>query len=63
MKSEELTKEEREEVWMEFAKIVLKRLDYWKKHNPKKYREFWREYRKLEKAFSEDLDEEKKKVK
>jgi hypothetical protein len=55
MKSEELTKEEREEVWIEFAKIVLKRLDYWKKHNPKKYREFWREYWKLEKAFSEDL--------
>jgi nuclear transport factor 2 (NTF2) superfamily protein len=61
-----LTEEERkriDEAWRIAGEKIWKRLQYWKKHNPKKYREFWREYWKLEKAFSEDLDEEKKKAK
>jgi len=51
----ELSEEERrrrEEAWDRIADKVWKKLQYWKKHNPKKYRQFWREIRELEKAFS-----------
>jgi nuclear transport factor 2 (NTF2) superfamily protein len=51
----ELNEEERkkiDEAWRIAGEKIWKRLQYWKKHNPKKYREFWREYWKLEKAFS-----------
>jgi len=50
-----LSEKEREEIeksWDRAADKVWKKLQYWKKHNPKKYRQFWREIRELEKAFS-----------
>jgi 2-oxoglutarate dehydrogenase complex dehydrogenase (E1) component-like enzyme len=50
-----LSEKERKEIeksWDRAADKVWKKLQYWKKHNPKKYRQFWREIRELEKAFS-----------
>jgi 2-oxoglutarate dehydrogenase complex dehydrogenase (E1) component-like enzyme len=50
----ELTEEERrrrEEAWERAAERFWETLEYWKKHNPKKYRKFWRDYKKLEEAF------------
>jgi 2-oxoglutarate dehydrogenase complex dehydrogenase (E1) component-like enzyme len=55
LKRGELSEEERkriEEAWDRIADKVWEKLQYWKKHNPKKYRQFWREIRELEKAFS-----------
>jgi hypothetical protein len=33
----------REEAWDRIADKVWKKLQYWKKHNPKKYRQFFGE--------------------
>jgi len=40
-----------EKAWERMANKFWKKLEYWKRYNPKKYRKFWRDYRKLEKAF------------
>ena len=47
----EKEKEEIEEAWERMADKFWKTIEYWKKHNPKKYRKFWRDYKKLEEAF------------
>jgi hypothetical protein len=44
-------KESSEEAWDRAAEKFWKTLEYCKKHNPKKYRKFWRDYKKLEEAF------------
>jgi len=49
-----LSEKEREEIekaWERMADKFWKTLEYWKKHNPKKYRKFWRDYKKLEEVF------------
>jgi len=33
------------------AEFFRKTLEYWKNHNPKKYKKFWRDYKKLKKVF------------
>jgi hypothetical protein len=51
----ELTEEERkriDEAWRRVGDKIWRKLQYWKKHNPKKYRQFWREIKEVEKAFS-----------
>ncbi|MDT7858854.1 MAG: hypothetical protein RQ930_02295 [Candidatus Aenigmarchaeota archaeon] len=53
-RKKEVSEEERkriEEAWDRAADKFWKTLEYWKKNNPKKYRKFWRDYKKLEKAF------------
>jgi hypothetical protein len=51
----EFTEEERkriDEAWRRVGDKIWRKLQYWKKHNPKKYRQFWREIKEVEKAFS-----------
>ena len=51
----EFTEEERkriDEAWRRVGDKIWRKLQYWKRHNPKKYRQFWREIKEVEKAFS-----------
>jgi hypothetical protein len=51
----EFTEEERkriDEAWRRVGDKIWRKLQYRKKHNPKKYRQFWREIKEVEKAFS-----------